>query len=107
MTPTPDTSPEAVEATPEDRKAAEDALFVLRGFRTRIPSLKHSVVQAFARHRIAAEAEAAALREALRAIVFYETSDHPERGDDICEHYFPLKEIARAALGNERDGNGR
>jgi len=55
----------------------------------------------------AAEAEAAALREALRAIVFYETSDHPERGDDICEHYFPLKEIARAALGNERDGNGR
>lgn len=54
-----------------------------------------------------AEAEAAALREALRAIVFYETSDYPERGDDICEHYFPLKEIASAALGNERDGNGR
>jgi len=34
---------------------------------------------------------------ALRSIVFYEADDFPERGD-ICEHYFPLKEMARTAL---------
>ena len=52
------TTPAPVEVTQADREAAENALFELRGFRTRIASDKHCVVQAFARHRIAHSAPA-------------------------------------------------
>lgn len=44
------------------------------------------------------DAEVERLREALRNIVNYDTSEFPERGEDICEHYYPLKEIASAAI---------